>query len=105
MDAPDNLSEQIQSIIHNGIDVVNLELDPNNQVAKDADTPLFGPNSSLGSLGLVNLLLYVEESVEEKFGFELMLTDDAAIFDSDGPLGRLEDFVHSVTDQIRERLE
>ena len=42
-------------------------------------TPLFGRRSSLDSLGLVSLIVDVEERVSEEFGRDIVLVDEKAM--------------------------
>ena len=45
----------------------------------DADTQIFGNNSVLDSLGLVNLVTMFEESIAEKFAIEIDILERLAL--------------------------
>lgn len=51
-------------ILFKCIDIVNGTLNSNNKIRKDLDEILTGPNSSIESITLVNLLLELEIQVE-----------------------------------------
>ena len=100
----DTLQDKVRNILLEGIDLVNEEREPDNMVGKNNAEPLFGSKSKLGSLGLVNLLLHVEETIEDEFGVQLPLTDDTDLFSSDGPLENLNRFVQHITRTLHEQL-
>ena len=61
-----------------------------------ADTKLFGAEGSLDSLGLVSLLIDVEQRLEEKFGVVVTIADDRAMSQRRSPfrtVGTLSDYV------------
>jgi acyl carrier protein len=54
-------------------------------LAKSADTVLFGKSGSLDSLGLVNLIVAVEQGLEETFEASLTLADERAMSQKNSP--------------------
>ncbi|MBF0624639.1 MAG: hypothetical protein HQL82_07505 [Magnetococcales bacterium] len=96
-----DIAGRVRELVFESIDDVNLGLDPDNRLTKDDSEPLFGPNSRLGSLGLVNLLLAVEERVEAGFGQPILITDNPTLFNSEGPLRSLGVFIDFVADMVR----
>jgi len=49
------------------------------------DTALFGPASGLDSMSLLTLVVAVEESVNQKFGTSISLTDERALMQDENP--------------------
>ena len=49
------------------------------------DTPLFGDDGMLDSLGLVTLVVAVEQAIESKFGASVNLADERALSQTDSP--------------------
>jgi acyl carrier protein len=70
--------EKVVEIVRAAIEEVNAQLPPESRVALDLETPLFGPQATLGSLGLVNLVVATEQRMNEAFGIEVSLTDEQA---------------------------
>ena len=71
--------KKVIEAIFDAIDEVNEQRPDEPQVAKSTDTVLFGEAGALDSLGLVNLIVTVEQNLEEEFGVELALADEKAM--------------------------
>lgn len=66
-----------------------------------ADTPLFGPNGLLDSMGLVSLVVAVEQSLQDRFGVTVSLADEKAMSQANSPyrtIGSLADYASAVMD-------
>lgn len=64
--------------VYRAIDALNQTLPPDRRLAKAPETTLMGPNGSLDSLGMVNLVVETEMAVEEDFGRLVNLADQNA---------------------------
>ncbi|MGB8167113.1 MAG: acyl carrier protein [Chthoniobacteraceae bacterium] len=65
----------------------------------DASTRLFGREGILDSLGLVNLLLDIEQQVNEQHGLAIALADDRAMSQTRSPFRSVEtlaDYIHAL---------
>ena len=49
------------------------------------DTILFGGNSKLDSLGLINLIIAVEQNIEDEFNISITLADEKAMSQDESP--------------------
>lgn len=61
----------------------------------DGDTALFGRNGLLDSLGLVTLVVAVEQAIEDELGISLSLADERALSQRASPyrtVGTLADY-------------
>jgi hypothetical protein len=65
--------------IYEAIRRANALREPGAQIACSEEAPLFGPGGQLDSLGLVSLILDVEELVNERAGVGLQLADERAM--------------------------
>jgi len=74
----------IEAIVLQGLRTANLARDPSVQLAVAPDAPVFGPGSPLDSLGLVALLLDIEDALRDQ-GFEVVLSDDRAVSQKRSP--------------------
>ena len=54
-----------------------------------ADAPIFGPDSSLDSLGLVGLLLDIEEGLQA-IGCDVVLSDERAVSQKRSPFRNVQ---------------
>lgn len=76
--------DDIQSIVFTAITSVNEAREPGRQLAVASDAPLFGSGSPLDSLGLVGLLVDVEDALRER-GLEVELSDARAMSQTRSP--------------------
>lgn len=78
---------EILEIIFNSIEEINQQNDTN--IAKETSTKLFGRDCELDSLGLVNLITMIEDSIEEKTGNYIPIADERALSLENSPLKQL----------------
>ena len=77
--------EQALQLVYDAIDAVNPQLPQARRLAKSPATIIVGPSGSLDSLGIVNLVIALEERASETIGAAVQLLDDTAFIDTDGP--------------------
>jgi acyl carrier protein len=68
--------DAILNLIYTVFDDVNQQLPPNAQLEKSPQTLLMGDSTVLDSLGLINLIVGIEEKLEDIQGNSLSLTDE-----------------------------
>ena len=86
-------------MIYEAVDVVNRQLPHSRRLAKSPDTVIVGPSGHLDSLGIVNLVLAIEERAAEVVGAPVRVLDEGAMLDASGPLrdiGSLASFLERV---------
>ena len=86
--------------IYNAIRRANELRPPGEQIACAETAPLFGPGGSLDSLGLVSLIVDLEEAVNAGTGKGLILADDRAVSQRRSPFRD----VASLADHVMARL-
>ena len=69
--------------------------------SSSADAPIFGPDSPLDSLGLVGLLLDVEEGLQA-IGCDVVLSDERAVSQKRSPFRNVPSLVAYVSTLSRE---
>ncbi|GAC1506900.1 MAG: hypothetical protein NVS1B3_06850 [Candidatus Dormibacteraceae bacterium] len=88
--------QPIVEVIYSAVDDLNEILDPQERLDKSEDMALIGQDARLDSLGLVNLIVLVEEKIQARFGVGVTLVDERAMSQSRSPfrtLGTLAEFV------------
>ena len=68
------------------------------------DTPLFGREGVLDSLGLVALVVAVEQAIEDEYGVSVSLADERALSEGKSPfrtVGALADYAGRLIDGAR----
>jgi acyl carrier protein len=66
------------------------------QIPVNEDTPLLGPGSVLDSLGLVTLLVDIEQKVRSEYGASVTIVSDRAMSQKNSPfrsVGALTDYL------------
>ena len=82
--------DQIVQIIYSAIDLVNQQSGHDAVLDKLLSTPLYGSDSALDSLDLINLVITIEQGVKEAFGKTLVLADDRALAQEKSPFSTVE---------------
>lgn len=74
----------LETIVLDAIKTANLARDPREQLEVSPTAALFGPGSPLDSLGLVALLIDIEDALRSE-GVELALSDERAMSQKRSP--------------------
>ena len=98
------MKNRIVEIITNSIDEINEQLAPKDQLEVSSDTHLFGNESKLDSLGLVNLIVTVEQEIEDKFDIPITLADERAMSQKHSPFRTLGSLVDYIEILLKEKL-
>lgn len=77
-------TDEISDLVLRAIERVNMARKPEARLAVSPDAPLFGDGSPLDSLGLVSLLIDVEEALQDR-GMQVTLSDARAMSQSNSP--------------------
>ena len=96
------MHEKILNLIYVTLDEYNEQLSDELQLEKSSDTELFGQGSSLDSLGLINLIVAVEQNIEDKFDVTITLADERAMSQETSPfrtVGTLTDYIEMLLDE------
>ena len=97
-------SDLVLDAIYRAIDGLNRERDPGSRLRKSPDTELFGRDGQLDSLGLVTLIVAVEEDVATETGLAITIASERAMSQSRSPfrtVGSLRDFVTVLVEEAR----
>ena len=73
------MESDLVSLILETLDELQEQEDTTILVAVDAKTPLFGREGVLDSLGLVTLIVALEQKIEDKYGVQVALADEKAL--------------------------
>jgi acyl carrier protein len=89
--APGNLETShldeatVTAAILSAIRDYNLQVPPDRRIPETAEAPLFGRHGRLDSLGLVNLIVLVEEQFQDAHHVALTLADERAVSQERSP--------------------
>jgi len=91
----------VTEVVFTAIDELNEQLADGERLDKSSSTVLFGRGSNLDSLGLVSLIVGIEQGLADHFGREMTLADEKAMSQRSSPFRT----VSTLVDYIVLRLE
>lgn len=91
---------EIIEIVFQSIDEINQQekLD----IPKSVQSQLYGGSGKLDSLGLVNLIVSIEEKINNKFGLTISLADEKAMSQTNSPFLNVDSIVEYILQIITE---
>jgi acyl carrier protein len=93
--------EEVLRIVYRAIDELNPQLPPERRLEKSPETAVFGRAGRLDSLGLVNLIVAIEQAVEDELAVSVALADEKAMSQRSSPFRT----IGVLAAYVRERLE
>jgi len=93
---------QIYEVIYKSIDEINSILKENSRLENKTDTVLYGHNSKLDSLGLVNLIVEVEQRLSDELNVTIDLTDEKALSQNNSPFLTVKTLCEYIFNHLKE---
>ena len=87
----------IERIVLDALCMANLSRDTDRQLEVSPEAPVFGPDSALDSLGLVSLLIDIEEGLRNR-GLEVSLSSERAMSQRHSPFRSVPSLVQFIDD-------
>jgi len=84
------------NVIYRSIDEYNNQINDELKIRNSTNTILMGSKSNLDSLGLVNLLVIIEQNIEDEFDVSIAIADERAMSQKHSPfrtIGSLADYI------------
>lgn len=94
---------EVERLVLAAVDAVNAGALDGTAVPKDLQAPLVGPGGALDSLGLVGLLVAIEERLQDELGVALTLADERAFARERTPFRSLATLIEYADELVRER--
>jgi acyl carrier protein len=82
--------EDVLAAVLDAIKEWNDQAEPEHHLELAAETRLLGRSSKIDSLGLVNLIVLVEEQLTDKFGRSITLADERAMSQERSPFRSIQ---------------
>jgi hypothetical protein len=92
---------ELQDIVLAAMTAANLTRPDDSKMVVGPEAPIFGPGSPLDSLGLVSLLMDVEDGLAQ-LGIRLTLSDERAISRKRSPFRDVPELVAFITELAHE---
>ena len=93
---------EVLDIVYRVMDELNEEHASESRLPLSKDTVIFGSKSNLDSLGLVNLIVGIEQGILEEMGLEIIIASDKAVSLKRSPfrtVGSLVDYIVELVEQ------
>ena len=94
---------KIVEIIFDSIEDINQQ--NGTEIPKNINTKIFGADSELDSLGLINLIVSVEQNVEDEFNIPITLADERALSSDHSPFKNVESLADYIKILLDEKLD
>ena len=94
-----NKDEIIRLIINKASNIVSAE---NEETNFDSNSIIFGDNTLFDSLGVVSLIVAVEQAIEDNYNISITLADEKAMSQKHSPfgtVGSLADYIMVLLDE------
>jgi D-alanine--poly(phosphoribitol) ligase subunit 2 len=95
-------NDKILEAIYSAVDEINQQLPAKKRLAKSPDTVLFGKCGTLDSLGLVSLILAVEERIRDELDLSITLADERAMSQARSPFRSIKSLACYIPSLIAE---
>lgn len=94
------MKEKIEKIVKEAVGQYVSDNGISNLKSLDSDTVLFGSNSVIDSIGLVTIIVEVEQRIFDNFNITISLADEKAMSQKNSPFKTIE----SLSDYINKML-
>jgi D-alanine--poly(phosphoribitol) ligase subunit 2 len=94
--------DQVTECVLSAIENLNDQLPEEQHVEKSATAKLFGQDAPLDSLGLVNLIVAVEEQIADDLDLELTLANEKAMSRRTSPFQSADKLIDFIEELIKE---
>lgn len=92
--------DKILLVVYEAIDEINRQLPSDKHLEKMPTTELYCESSVLDSLGLVNLILAIEDRLEDSFGVYITISDQSVTSRSNNPFRSVESLAAFIEYQL-----
>lgn len=92
----------MRELIYKTINEINSHLPEEQQLEKSLETVIYGKESKLDSLGLINLIVAIEQNIEDEFNISLTLADERAMSQKQSPFSTVETLADYIEMRIKE---
>ena len=93
----------IKEIIWESIEEINQMLAPDQRLARSEDLVLTGNQCGLDSLGLINLIVAIEEKIQHKLGLTITLANVQVMTQEINPFSNVNTLADYIAQLLKEK--
>ena len=93
---------QLETCVLQAVQELNEQLPPEQQIENSPQAKLFGREAPLDSIGLVNLIVTVEEQLADELELDLTLANEKAMSRRTSPFQSVESLIEFIEELVRE---
>lgn len=99
------LKDKILEVIYQSVDAVNEFLPREQKIEKKISTVLLDKSlgSSLDSMGMVNLIVALEEKIQEHIGKEISIAEELNVSEENNPFQTIDTLLASLTELLEKK--
>ena len=97
-------TKTIENLIITSVKEINEQLPQEQQLGQSTKTVLFGKDGKLDSLGLVTLLVIIEQNIEDELDVSITIADERAMSQKRSPfrtIGALADYIDALLKEMQ----
>ncbi len=95
--------DEILEVVLEAVEEYNLQVDDDQKVEPSVETVLFGRGGKLDSMGLVNMIVLVEEKINTKFDVNITLADERAVSQEKSPFRSVQSLADYLLILVKEQ--
>ncbi len=96
------MKERILQAIYDAMDEIKQQLPSGTKLPHEPETVLFGREGVLDSLGLVNLIVAIEQNIEDEFDESITLASERAMSQKKSPFKTVERLGNYIEELLEE---
>ncbi len=96
-------SDKVLGSIYEAVDEANQVAEDGARLDKSPETVLFGRASKLDSLGLVTLIVGIEQKIHENFNADITIADEKAFSQKNSPFRTIGTLAEYITTLLGEK--
>jgi D-alanine--poly(phosphoribitol) ligase subunit 2 len=96
------MREKLLEVVLKTVDEFNIAYQQKIPLEKGEATPLYGKEGVIDSLGLVSLIVMIEQAIEDEWEVSLIIADERAMSQKTSPflnVSLLVDYINSLLDE------
>jgi len=99
------MKEKLVEMIMEVAEELNAEQEIEIGEKLQVDTPLFGEEGLLDSMGLVSLIIAVEQAIEERMDAQVSLADEKALSQANSPYRSIDSLAEYAANELTSQVD